>query len=827
VSAVLRGSAAPRTESEPDTGPLAVPRARLLHDWARASQRARDYVGALGLPPEEAAALADEAIDRAVAAPWRPDFDAVGETLAALRGLLVERGVGAAPVPEPPPVRRSRMRKAKLGRRASRQAAKANPEADEALREERRRQRHKLQWARVSRRRRLALGGLVAVPTLIAANYMLQILPDRGWAALDISIALLFGLLFGWISLGFWTAVAGFAVLVRGRDRWSVTRSEVEPPVVEPLRGRTAVVLPICEEDVDRVFAGLRATCRSVERTGAVAHFDFFILSDSWRPETWLREEVAWADLCRESGISTRIFYRRRRARPRRKSGNVSEFCRRWGAHYDYMIGLDADSVMSGATMVRLAHLMDARPDAGLIQTQPAVVRAKSLLARAQQFSSRLYGPLFSAGLHFWQLGDGQYWGHNAIIRTAPWIEHCGLPRLRGKPPFGGEILSHDFVESALLARAGWSVWLAYDLGGSYEETPPTLAEELARERRWCQGNLQHLRLLFTRGLYGAHRGLFVNGAMAYASGLLWLSFLILSTILAVLVAVVEPNYFPSGRALFPEWPVWRPDWAIALLAATGAVLFLPKLLGVLWALPRRKSFGGLFRLLLSVPIELVLSSLLAPIRMFFHTKFVLTNLLGRTVTWRAAKRGEDGSGWLEAIRRHGLDGLIALVWGSALYILNPEYLWWVAPVLGALVLSVPVSVLASREGVGRLVRRLGLLLTPEEVNPPPEIVDLEDALSRAGSTEPGDLRVRAAVDPHRFRLHRLQLRGPRKRAPEIDANREALVDRALSDGPSSLTAAEWKLVLSSGEAVERLHERAWRLDPRRAAVWGVEDSDA
>jgi membrane glycosyltransferase len=817
----MQGGAA-RAGRDPNAADVAVPRARLLHDWARAAQRARAYVAALGLAPEQAAALADQAIDRAVHAPWRPDFDAVAATLAALRELLAEQGVGSVPVLEPPPVERQVMHKARLGRRPEWIA----PGASAAARDDRRRQRHKLRWGRVTSRRRLVLALLIGAPTLVAANFMLQILPDRGWEGLDISIALLFGLLFAWISLGFWTAVAGFFVLLRGGDRWSITRGAAAAETA-PIRGRTAVVMPISEEDVARVFAGLRVTYRSIERTGAIEHFDFFVLSDSWRPETWLREEAAWAALCREAGPNARIFYRRRRARPRRKSGNVAEFCRRWGKHYEYMVGLDADSVMSGETIVRLAHLIEARPDAALIQTQPAVVRAGSLLARAQQFSSRLYGPLYSAGLHFWQLGDGQYWGHNAIIRLAPWIEHCGLPRLPGKAPFGGEILSHDFVESALLARAGWSVWLAYDLGGSYEETPPTLAEELARDRRWCQGNLQHLRLVFTKGLYGAYRTLFVNGAMAYASGLLWLAFLVLSTVLAVLVAVVEPNYFPSGRALFPAWPIWRPEWAMWLLAATAALLFLPKVLGVLWALPRRRGFGGLFGLLASVPVELVLSSLLAPIRMFFHTKFVLTNLLGRTVTWRAAKRGEDSSGWLEAIRRHGLDALIALGWGATLYTLNPEYLWWVAPVLGALVLSVPVSVLASREGVGRLARRLGLLRTPEEVAPPAEIVELEDALGEEPPPESVDLRVCAVVDPPRFRLHRLQLRGPRKRAPEIRESREALIDRALAAGPASLSAAEWKLLLASGEDLERLHERAWRLDARRAVAWGIEDVSA
>ncbi|MBM4265646.1 MAG: glucans biosynthesis glucosyltransferase MdoH [Deltaproteobacteria bacterium] len=695
--------------------------------------------------------------------------------------------------------------------------------------EQARRERRKRVWVKTASRRRVLLGLLVSVPTIIAAGFMYQTLPDRGWPSLEVITALVFGLLFGWISVGMWTAVAGFFVLLRRGDRWSITRVETEgEPMTGPPEGRTAVIMPICEESVPRVFAGLEVIYQSLAKTGAQGAFDFFILSDTKTPETGIEEEAAWAELCRRVGGTGRIFYRRRRSRPKRKNGNVAEFCRRWGSRYSYAFVLDADSLVNGETIVRLARLMDRRSDVGLIQTAPRVVRGATLFARAQQFASGLYGPLFAAGLHFWQLGDGQYWGHNAIFRLAPFMEHCGLPRLPGKPPFGGEILSHDFVESALLARAGWSVWLAYDVGGSWEESPNSLLEELARDRRWCQGNLQHLRLLVTRGFYGAHRTLFVNGVMSYVSALLWLTFIVLGTAHAALAVFFEPDYFPKGRALFPEWPVWNPDWAMALFSATMLILFLPKALAVLWAIPQRKEFGGFSRLWASVLIEIVFSSLLAPVRMMFHTKFVLFVLARRTVSWRTEQRHEDETTWGNALRRHGPDGLVAVAWGAGLYWLDSDFFWWVVPVLGALAISVPLSVLSSRQSVGVGFRRMGLLLIPEEVKPPELMRNLDVVLERKrheanGDGESRDGFVRAIVDPYVNAVHRSLLRGPRQLAPPIEEARRELAERAIRNGPAVLDRRERARLLNDARLLEDLHLRVWSLgEPSRSGLWGV-----
>ena len=272
--------------------------------------------------------------------------------------------------------------------------------------------------------------------------------------------------------------MAGLVVLIGRRERFALSRSAAGNAPLDPA-GRTAVVMPIRNEDVARVFAGLRATYESLAQTGELAHFDFFVLSDTSDADTRVAEVAAWERLCRDAGGLGRIFYRWRTHRIKRKSGNIADFCRRWGTRYRYMVVLDADSVMSGSCLVTLVRLANAHPDAGIIQTAPRATGRDTLFARIQQFATRMYGPLFTAGLHYWQLGESHYWGHNAIIRVAPFVEYCGLHRLPGTGALSGEILSHDFVEAALMRRAGWGVWIAYDVVGSYEEMPPNLIDEL------------------------------------------------------------------------------------------------------------------------------------------------------------------------------------------------------------------------------------------------------------------------------------------------------------------------------------------------------------
>ncbi|HJT98888.1 MAG TPA: glucans biosynthesis glucosyltransferase MdoH, partial [Rhodanobacteraceae bacterium] len=571
---------------------------------------------------------------------------------------------------------------------------------------------------------------------------------------------------------------------------------------------RTAIVMPICNENVARVFAGLAATYDSLSRTGQLAHFDFFVLSDSGDPDLQVAEREAWIDLCRRTGGFGRIFYRRRQHRIKRKSGNVADFCRRWGKGYKYMVVLDADSVMSGRCLVALMRLMEAHPDAGIIQTAPHAFGRETLYARIQQFATRVYGPLFVAGLHFWQLGESHYWGHNAILRVEPFMKHCALGRLPGRGALSGEILSHDFVEAALMRRAGWGVWIAYDLAGSYEEMPPNLLDELKRDRRWCLGNLINSRLFFAQGLHPAHRAVFVTGVMAYLSAPLWFMFLVLSTVLLAVHALTEPTYFVSPNQLFPLWPEWHPARAMGLFTATATLLFLPKVLGVaLIAMRGAQHFGGVVRLALSMLVEIVFSMLLAPVRMLFHTQFIAGALLGVKLAWKSPPREDAATSWGEAFRRHGLHTLLGLGWLALVYWLNPSFLWWLLPVAGALAVSIPISVLSSRATLGRKLRAERMFLIPEESYPPRVLRRMRRHFRRA----PRDAGfVDAVVDPVHNALACAADVARTQHSEAVRRVHDALVARALIDGPDALTTAERGALLGDALALSRLHFAVW-----------------
>ncbi|MCF8104492.1 MAG: glucans biosynthesis glucosyltransferase MdoH [Desulfohalobiaceae bacterium] len=687
-------------------------------------------------------------------------------------------------------------------------------------------------WEKVANRRRVILSCLVVVPAFIASGFMARVLPQKGATISEFLLVFFFAVLFAWISVGFWANMAGFFTLLRRYDRYKVTKRKEETRVPVSDQARTAILVPVFNETVARVFAGLYATYRSLQQSGHLDLFDFYILSDSDDPDKRVEEEAAWYDLRLSLKENDRIFYRNRRFNVKRKSGNIADFCRRWGYRYRYMIVFDADSIMTGSTLFQLVAVMEENPSIGILQTTPQAVNAKTMFARLQQFSSRLYSPMFSAGLHFWQLGDAQYWGHNAVIRIEPFMKHCALPRLSGNPPRGGDILSHDFVEAALMRRAGWAVWLAYDLGGSYEELPPTLLDELKRDRRWCQGNLQHLRLLFTRGLFPAHRALFLVGAMAYVSGFLWFLFLCLSTVEAIFEGLAPAAYFPDGRALFPDWPVWNPGWAITVAISSGVLLFLPKLLSafvVSVKQGRAKEFGGSRRLWLSTFVEMILSAFLAPIRMLFHSKFVFSLLLGRKVGWKTQQREELATSWSESLRKHGPGMILGFIWGEVVLLTNPSFFWWLTPILAALILSVPLSVWSSRYTVGERSRRRGLFLVPEEVSPLPELHWVQSYLQEYRSwssplsidKEQGFLR--AVVDPRVHALH-LACQSKNRRYPEkVRERRRKIADKARSLTPDMLTASEKRQLLSDPPALTWLHKSIWGIaDETLARMWGL-----
>lgn len=678
----------------------------------------------------------------------------------------------------------------------------------------------KHRWRGIAFIRRSLLILFVLGQTTVASYYLLWVLPYHGGTLVELGLLGLFALLYSWIAVGFWTAVLGFLLRLFGGDRHSPLKRH--PPAVldqTPL-GKTAVIMPIYHEPVHRTLSGLKAVYRDIERAGQIENFEFYILSDSRDPNVWLEEQATWHKLCEELGAQGRLFYRRRTVNLNYKSGNVADFLRRWGRRSKYMIVLDADSLVSGQTLVRMVQLMELEPQTGILQTNPTLMNGQSLFARLQQFANRVYSPLFATGLAAIQMGDAAFWGHNAILRVDAFMAHCGLRKLPGFGIFGGPILSHDFVEAAYMGRAGYEVWLEPGLGQSYEESPPTLSDELTRDERWSKGNLQHLWImLFGRKIRFAHRMAFLNGIMAYVASPLWLAFLVLTTIEAAQMALSPIDYFPEGhRGLFPLWPEWRPEWALGLALSTAALLFAPKFLAILDALIHRKSkqFGGFGRVFISVLIEIVVSVLLAPVRMLAHSRYVLSGLLNFSLSWAGQNRTEETT-WREAIITQ-LPGLIVGAgWSAFAWSLDPLFFLWSLPVAIPLILAAPTCVYLSRVSIGQRLRRAKLLLIPEELAPSQLLDDAEISREAVPAESPLTNFEEAVLRPRLNAMHRA-LAGRHRRQLREEKLR-VLVSRCLKDGPDGLTRSELSHVCRDEESLAVLHHDAWRATPD--SYWG------
>ena len=571
-------------------------------------------------------------------------------------------------------------------------------------------------WQQAASRRRMALMLIVLMTSAVATSLFAAVQPNYDNVFLEVGQLSLFALLSAWIVSGFGTALMGFLVVLRG-DPHALSAGQVKNHAMPTgADARTAIIMPICNEDVATVFAGLRATCESVLATGQGSAFDVFVLSDSNKPENQQAERAAWEDLravlAQEGGPAIEVYYRLRKRRTHRKAGNVADFCRRWGNDYKYMVVLDADSVMSGDCLTSMVKLMEAHPRAGIIQTATQSIGHQTLHARAQQFASRMTGRLFTLGMQYWQLGESHYWGHNAILRVKPFMEHCALAEIKGTGGLAGGIMSHDFVEAALMRRAGFHVWLVSDLVGSYEQQPPDLLSELQRDRRWCQGNLQNARLMAEPGISGVHRAMFVTGAMSYLSAPIWLAFMTLGTALWLSGAPQTVGLHSVGTDLSAV-----PAELIGLWVWTLAVLFLPRLLGMAAVLIQgeQRRYGGTLGLVKSAALESVLAMLQSPVRMLAHSLFVLIALTGLKLEWKSPPREAAALRWSDAARSLApMSGVIALL-AVGIAMIDPGALTWLLPVGLPLLLAIPMSVLTSRSDIGSAMRRQRWLLIPEE----------------------------------------------------------------------------------------------------------------
>lgn len=580
---------------------------------------------------------------------------------------------------------------------------------------------------------------LLTVITAVSGVYMMyDILSANSITVLEAVILILFAISFCWISTAFWSAVFGFVLLMMRRDPLTLKHMDHVYNDSLPITQRTAVVMPIYNEDTHRVIAGFEATLNSLVATGEIEHFDFFMLSDTTKLDIAQRERDQWKQFTDRIGdLSKHTFYRRREKNLHRKVGNIAEFLQRWGKNYENMIVLDADSVMSGTCLLRMVRTMQANPRAGLIQTVPIPVRQTTFFGRFVQFAAVLYSPMLATGIAFWQTGAANYWGHNAIIRIKAFIDHCGLPTLPGKAPFGGDILSHDFVEAAMLRRAGWDVFLLADLEGSYEEVPCNIIDYATRDRRWVQGNIQHLGMLGAAGLHPISRLHFLLGATAYISSLIWLLMLVLSTADAVVRALHSNEYFTNSTPTMehfinlPEWPIAKTGLIISLIVMTTILLLFPKVMGIISTMAhRREQFGGTKAILRGTIVETAFAVLIAPIMMAFHAYFVISVFLGFKVNWDAQDREGRLLTWGESFARTLRTTIVAILWGYMTFTYAPIFFWWLMPILTGLVLAAPIVRYSSSLELGERCRQHGVFVSPFETNEDPVLTDLKRLLA-------------------------------------------------------------------------------------------------
>jgi membrane glycosyltransferase len=569
-----------------------------------------------------------------------------------------------------------------------------------------------------ARWRRLLLLVLVLLTTAVGLVLMARIVAARGPEILKPIFLPCFALLFAWIALSFWSGVVGFLLGVLRRHPVTLARQSPVAGAIPPLGERTAILVPVYNEDPTEVSGRLAVMQRSLQATGHAAAFDFFVLSDTTNAEIAAEEERLYGELRERLAAETRLFYRRRAQNTGKKAGNIAEWIDTRGPDYAFMIVLDADSLLAGDTMVRLAALMEANPRTGLIQTHIVPAGRETLFARALQFSSRMTGVVLSIGNSFWQTSEANYFGHNAILRVAAFAQCCRLPVLSGRPPLGGEILSHDFVEAAFLRRGGWYCWLLPELRGSYEELPSNLLDYAVRDRRWMQGNLQHARLIAQPGLHWMSRLHLGMGIFAYAASPLWLAMLMLSSAMVVDHRLTGDIYFGPTRTLFPLWPQYHWPEIHGLLGMTIALLLGPKVMALtlrLWSTRGSRRFGGRLAMTASFLAETAFSTLLAPVMMLFHTTFLMRILAGNAVGWPPQPRGDRGMDWRQALQRHVGHVLFGVAALTALGAIVPDYVPWILPVVAGLLLSVPLAVLSSRRAMGLAARRFRLFVTPEE----------------------------------------------------------------------------------------------------------------
>lgn len=615
--------------------------------------------------------------------------------------------------------------------------------------------RAKAKAGRILTALRYWLARLVVLAATIALSVfggfeMYSVLSTNQITALQYIFWVLFCINFSWISFAFVQATLGFLLNIMP---WLPKPKEQDADFV------TAILIPVYNEDPMRIRACLKVM-REELLQDAPGKYAFFILSDTNRADNWIAEEQAFHTLIDHDKNGCPVYYRRRHQNTERKAGNIADWVTNYGADYEAMVVLDADSLMSAECLIHLSRRLAAAPGIGLIQTLPKIIHGESLYSRIQQFANHCYGPIYAKGLAFWHGRNSNFWGHNAIIRTRAFAESCGLPVLPGKAPFGGHVLSHDFMEAATLQRAGWGVRFDTDLRESFEEAPPSLLDVIIRDRRWCQGNLQHKAFVLARGFTLPTRIHLLSGIMSYLSAVFWFLLIVVGFAIALQAYFVRPEYF-ANPSLFPTWPVFDYQRARDLFIISMTLVLAPKLYGWFAAmvnLRRCIGFGGPVLLTLSTGAEILFSALYAPTLMLSQFLVVMDILRRRDSGWKAQSR-DDGAQSLPVVARaHWGHTVFGGSLAAAAAYLSLELFYWSLPITLGLMLSIPLSWLSGGVRRGKLLKILGILRAPEEKRTCAIVAASRKQYERERGTESRDALSRLMDDDMLYNWHVAQI---------------------------------------------------------------------
>ena len=543
-----------------------------------------------------------------------------------------------------------------------------------------------------------------------------NVLGVGGWSVIDILLMVSFAVVLPWSVLGFWNSLIGFLLLRFVKNPLdNVAPFARAGDRATAITLRTAIVLTLRNEDPFRAIARLKTIKTSLDRTGLGDHFSYFILSDTSDPLIARDEQLQlsqWQAMLSDPG---RVIYRRRQINTGFKAGNIRDFCAEWGNKFDLMLPLDADSLMAGETIIKLVRIMQAYPKIGILQSLVVGMPAESAFGRLFQFGMRHGMRPYTMGSAWWLADCGPYWGHNAVVRIEPFRLHCRLPLLSGTSALSGHILSHDQVEACFMRRAGFEVRVLPEEGGSWEDNPPSVIDFVRRDLRWCQGNLQYLKLQSLRALQPTSRFQLFWAISMFVGIPFWT--------LIILLCALKPFDTDDLIAGFPA--------SDALWIYIGFLgLFLsPKLFGFLDVILSRRErdrYGGLKQFSLGALFEVAFSFLLGAITTLHVTIFMVALSFGHSIGWTAQTRDIKVLPAREAFKNlwpHLVVGgvVMALMASSSWHLLLASL-----PLTLGYIVAVPFAVLTSSAWFGRYLAKRGIASIPEELDVPAEIAMLK-----------------------------------------------------------------------------------------------------